>query len=135
MTVRHGSDRVTRGIRVQVEPTFLADESHPESGRFLFAYRVRITNEGQRPATLLSRHWIIVDSEGERQEVRGDGVVGQRPTLSPGESFEYSSYCPLEREWGTMEGAYRFLTESGEAFDVEIGRFYLVGEPYIAPVF
>ncbi len=120
---------------MQVEPTFLADESDPESGRFLFAYRVRLTNEGAETATLLSRHWLIVDSEGQRQEVRGDGVVGQRPTLAPNESFEYSSYCPLEREWGTMEGTYRFLSESGEGFDVEIGRFYLVAEPYIAPIF
>lgn len=137
----HGSEALTRGVRVQVTPSFLADRSDPRgersrsgdtsSGRFVFGYRIRITNESQAPVQLLSRHWIIVDADGERSEVKGDGVVGQQPVLAPGQSFEYSSICPLATPWGTMEGSYRFREalgpgNHGEEFSVAIARFFLV---------
>src|SRR5262245_52258200 len=125
-----GSEALTHGIRVNVAPSYLADRSDPEGlkpsterhgGRFVFGYRIRITNESQRTAQLISRHWIIVDSKGDRGEVEGDGVVGQQPVLAPGQSFEYSSFCPLPTPWGTMEGVYHFRDSlTGESFDVKI---------------
>lgn len=100
--------------------------SNPDQDQFLFRYRIHIVNEGDRPAQLVSRHWIIRDAEGNRQDVKGPGVVGETPRIVPGESFEYWSQCPLTTHWGTMEGAYRFQYDDGEVFDVEIGRFFLV---------
>lgn len=125
---RYGSDAITRGIRVRVSPFFLPDHSDPRGKKWVFAYRVRVTNEGERRARLLTRRWLITDAEGVVREVEGEGVVGQQPDLSPGQSFEYSSFCPLQTPWGTMEGSYQFYDEAGDAFDVAIGRFYLVPE-------
>lgn len=122
----HGSDTVTDSIRVRVTPSYLAAQSDPSQGKFLFAYDIHIRNEGHERARLRSRRWLIVDSDGERHEVRGPGVVGQFPDLGPGESFEYSSYCPLATSWGTMEGTYEFERENGTLFEVAVGRFYLV---------
>jgi ApaG protein len=122
----HGSDRITHGIRVRVTSRFLPRESSPDEDHFFFAYDVRIANEGDRQAKLLSRHWIIINADGERNEVRGPGVVGETPILEPGESFEYTSFCPLNTRWGTMEGSYRMEREDGATFDVDIGRFFLV---------
>lgn len=121
-----GSSCITRGLRVEVQPRYIPDESDPGAGRFTFGYRVRISNESGPVATLHSRHWVIVDADGERHEVRGEGVVGRNPTLSPGQSFEYASFCPLPTPWGTMEGTYLFVTEAGERFEVTVARFYLV---------
>jgi ApaG protein len=138
---KHGSDTTTRGIRVIVSPQHVPEEDmdpnapHIAEGdqwkgrRFIFAYQVRVTNESQATVQLLRRHWHIVDADGDVHEVRGDGVVGQQPTLKPGTGFEYSSYCPLQTPWGTMEGEYTFRDlESDEEFDARIGRFYLVGQ-------
>lgn len=122
----HGSDTVTDSIRVRVTPSYLSAQSDPSQGKFLFAYDIHIRNEGSDRARLRSRQWLIVDADGERHEVRGPGVVGQFPDLGPGESFEYSSYCPLATSWGTMEGSYEFEREDGSLFHVSIGRFYLV---------
>ncbi len=134
----HGSDVRTNGIRVQVSPSFMPGHSNPdaepaESGRYVFSYRVRITNESSEVATLLDRHWVITDAEGESREVRGPGVVGHRPRLRRDQSFEYESFCPLATPWGTMEGTYRFQRDRsdsapGELFDVAVGRFYLVAD-------
>src|SRR5437899_1864572 len=99
-----GSDSVTEGIRVQVIPEYIPEQSNPELNRFVFAYRVVITNEGDRWAKLLSRHWIIINDAGDREEIEGPGVVGYTPELYPGESFDYSSSTPLDTKWGTMEG-------------------------------
>lgn len=107
-------------------PRYSPEESDPDAKRFIFAYRVRITHESGPAATLLSRHWIIVDADGERHEVRGEGVVGRNPTLDAGHSFEYASFCPLHTPWGTMEGSYTFTTDDGERFEVAVARFYLV---------
>jgi len=93
---------------------------------FVFRYKVTMTNVGQESASLLSRHWIIVDGEGKREEVHGRGVVGEYPTLAPGESYSYISYCPLPTTWGTMEGSYTFEREDGSKIVAAIPRFFLV---------
>lgn len=115
----------TAGIRVQVTTMFLADRSSPREGQYLFAYTIRITNVGQETAQLLSRHWIITDAEGEVQEVRGAGVVGEQPVLAPGMTYEYTSYCPLKTNVGTMQGSYTMVRPSGEQFDARIAPFTL----------
>jgi ApaG protein len=116
----------TQGIRVSVESRFLAEESDPAKGRFLFAYEISIENEGEFPAQLIARHWIIKDAFDRTEEVRGEGVVGQTPSLEPGQSFTYSSYCPLRTDYGTMRGAYRMMRPSGEEFDAAIAPFALM---------
>ncbi len=132
----HGSEALTRGIRVRVHPWFLDEHSDPEQRRWVFGYRITITNTnatGSPPLQLLSRHWTIVDARGEAHEVRGEGVIGQQPILAPGDSHEYSSFCPLQTSWGTMEGSFRFRTAGDgpdgerEQFDADVARFYLVG--------
>lgn len=128
LTSSRGSEAVTHDIRVRVEPHFLPHESQPELGRYFFAYRITIVNEGDRRTRLVSRTWRIVDADGDERDVQGPGVVGEFPDLAPGESFQYVSYCPLETEWGTMEGSFRFEWSDGQAFDVPIARFYLVAE-------
>lgn len=124
----YGSVALTRGIRVAVSPMYLPEQSDPASRRFLFAYKIRIANEGDIGVRLISRRWMIVNAHGEREDVEGDGVVGQQPHLRPGQTFEYSSYCPLNTSWGTMEGAYLMERDDGEFFDATIARFYLVPE-------
>lgn len=119
---------VTRGFRVDVRPQYLPEHSKPAEGKYVFGYHIRIENVGVERAKLLSRHWVIVDADGDRHDVTGEGVVGNQPDLGPGEHFEYSSFCPLETPWGTMEGSYRFRADSGEEFDVRVARFYLVAE-------
>lgn len=114
------------GVRVNVKPEFLPEHSDPSAARWVFGYRVRITNEGPQPVTLLRRHWIIVDGDGDRHDVEGDGVVGHQPRLEPGEVFEYASYCPLETRWGTMEGEFHMVPNGGESFAARVARFYLV---------
>ncbi|MBX3386628.1 MAG: Co2+/Mg2+ efflux protein ApaG [Phycisphaeraceae bacterium] len=125
------SERTTHGVRVSVWPSYLPDQSDPADHKFVFAYRIRITNESAVTVRLESREWTIIDADGDRKVVRGEGVVGQRPLLGPGQSFEYSSLCPLETSWGTMEGHYRFRAvdpaSPAEEFDAQIGRFLLVG--------
>jgi ApaG protein len=126
-----GSDTLTRGVRVRVTPSFLPEQSSPEHGKYLFGYRITISNEGEpsitvpRRVQLLSRHWIIIDADGDRHEVKGPGVVGETPIIEPGDSHTYSSFCPLETPWGTMEGTYQMRDDSGEEFDAVIGRFVL----------
>ncbi|HLQ36331.1 MAG TPA: Co2+/Mg2+ efflux protein ApaG [Planctomycetota bacterium] len=120
------SDQLTEGVRIHAAAQFLPQESDPSSSRFVFAYKITMTNEGERTARLLSRHWIILDSENRRDEVRGPGVVGEYPKLAPGESYSYVSYCPLPTTWGTMEGTYTFERDEGQRFQVRIGRFFLV---------
>jgi ApaG protein len=124
------SETVTRGIRVSVESHFEPERSSPDDGQWFFSYHVRIANEGERVAQLLSRHWIITDGDGKEQEVRGPGVVGEQPVLEPGEAFEYTSGCPLQTPVGSMRGTYRMVAPGGEAFDAEIAPFGL-GEPRV----
>lgn len=120
------SSAVTDGIRVDVRSTFQPERSEPEKGRWLFSYTVRIANEGDLPAQLLARHWVITDAEGRREEVVGDGVVGHQPRLEPGEQFEYTSYCVLQTPHGSMHGSYRMVREDGTRFAARIAPFPLL---------
>jgi ApaG protein len=116
---------VTRAIRVQVEPVYLDDQSEPEKGQHVWAYRVRIANEGTETVQLVTRYWHITDGLGRVQEVRGAGVVGEQPVLNPGESYEYTSGTPLPTPSGIMRGTYQMRTPAGERFDIEIPAFSL----------
>jgi len=123
------SAAVTRGIHVDVESIYVPERSDPTWKMWLFAYHIRISNKSSETVTLLGRHWIITDGDGKIEEVRGPGVVGEQPTLEPGESFDYTSGCPLGTPFGTMHGTYQMKTEQGESFDVEIAPFAL-SQPY-----
>jgi ApaG protein len=123
------SEAVTRGVRVQVESHYHSERSDPTKKEWFFSYRIVVRNEGDEPVRLMTRHWVITDADGGVQEVRGPGVVGQQPLLAPGQSFEYTSFCPLATSFGTMHGTYRMVTDAGEPFDAEIAPFAL-GEPY-----
>ncbi|MBL8694315.1 MAG: Co2+/Mg2+ efflux protein ApaG [Planctomycetes bacterium] len=126
------SNAVTEGIRVRVAAQLVPEQSDPQQGRFLYVYRVILTNEGDERAKLLGRHWIILDADNERRDVRGSGVVGEHPDLAPGESFQYQSSCQLATRWGTMEGSYLFERPDGRRFEAAIGRFFLA--PNAAPI-
>ncbi len=116
----------TRAIRVTVQPFFLEDQSEPDEGRFVWAYRVQIENVGNDAVQLMRRSWHITDARGRVIEVEGEGVVGEQPLLEAGESFEYTSGTPLETPSGIMKGAYHMvIATSGEAFDVAIPAFSL----------
>ena len=125
MTNPH-SDLTTNGMRIHAAAQFLPQESEPGKRRYVFAYRITMTNVGSETAKLVSRHWVIVDSDGKREEVRGKGVVGDYPKLAAGENYSYVSYCPIATTWGTMEGSYTFERDDGTRFQVGIGRFFLV---------
>ncbi len=122
------SEAITRGVRVRVRPRYLADHSNPPE-RWIFTYAVEITNVGKETVQLLSRHWVITDAHGHVEEVRGPGVVGAQPLLAPGESFEYTSFCPLPTAYGTMHGTYQMITSEGETFDAEVAAFHM-STPY-----
>ena len=126
------SDVTTDGIRVRVGAQYIPNQSSPDSHRYAFAYKVRIDNDGDRSAQLLSRKWIILDADNDERIVEGEGVVGETPLLEPGASFEYVSGCTLPTEWGTMEGTYYFVREDGSAFEATVGRFFLA--PSVAPI-
>ncbi len=112
-------------VKVSVVPRFLPEQSHPEHGKYAFAYHVTIENQGSEPTTLISRHWIITDSEDNRQEVRGDGVVGEQPRIEPGRRHSYTSGVVLDTPVGTMEGSYQMQYDSGDEFDAPIAPFLL----------
>ena len=120
---------VTRDIRVTVMSRFVEEESSPEQDRFFFAYTVEITNMSPERVQLRARYWKIIDGNGKVQEVRGTGVVGKQPVLGPGETFNYTSGCPLTTPDGTMEGSYTMVTAGGESFHAEIPAFSL-DSPY-----
>ena len=119
------SDTTTRGIRIQVTTSYVPERSSPRESEYLFTYRVRISNEGTETAQLVSRDWIITNAEGEVERVKGPGVVGHQPTLAPGQSFEYSSFCPLRTSVGSMHGTYQMVTPEGDEFDALIAPFTL----------
>jgi len=119
------SNAVTDGIRVTVKSQYVPDQSVPSSKRYVFAYTVRIENEGTEPAQLRTRHWIITDGDGKIEEVRGPGVVGQTPYLRPGEHFEYTSGCILQTPRGDMRGTYQMIRPDGREFDARIATFVL----------
>jgi ApaG protein len=140
MTSSQQSERTTEGIRITAAAEYmpqealprefyaasLSDDDHDVMQNFVFRYKITMSNIGEGTVRLLSRHWLIVDGEGQREEVRGRGVVGEHPSLAAGEDYSYVSYCPLPTAWGTMEGSYTFEREDGTRFDVAIGRFFLV---------
>jgi ApaG protein len=126
----HTSEAVTRNVRVRVRCQFAPDRSKPAAREWFFVYTITIANEGGETVQLNTRHWLITDGDGEVREVRGSGVVGEQPVLAPGQSFTYSSGCPLGTPFGVMEGTYQMVNEAGEAFDVRIAPFTL-SEPYI----
>jgi ApaG protein len=118
-------DPPPRRIRVDVETQYLDDQSDPREQRYVFAYTITIRNEGETPARLLGRHWIITDANGKVQEVRGDGVVGEQPHLQPGQGFRYSSGAIIETPVGSMQGSYQMVDDDGQQFDAPISVFTL----------
>ena len=112
-------------IKVEVATRYLESDSDPEDDRFVFAYTVTILNEGDIPAKLLTRHWVITHGNGRKQEVRGDGVVGEQPRIKPGEGYQYTSGTILETPMGTMGGSYQMITDDGEEFSAPIPEFLL----------
>lgn len=126
-------EAVTQGVRVSVTPEFLEDRSSPDDGRYFWAYTVEITNERSETVQLRSRLWRITDGNGRTEEVRGPGVVGQQPVLAAGESFKYTSGCPLTTPSGIMTGAYQMTQEDGKLFSVTIPAFSL-DSPYVRRV-
>ena len=115
----------TRDILVRVAPAYMAEQSRPDEGQWLWSYVVEIENHGTQTVTLMSRHWIITDARNRVEEVKGPGVVGEQPVLGPREAFRYNSGCPLTTPSGSMRGTYQMVTAAGEAFDVEIPAFSL----------
>ena len=127
-SARLGSETVTQDVTVRVSPRYMPEQSDPEEPRFVFGYYVDVVNRGSTGVRILSRHWTIIDGNGDVHEVEGEGVVGLTPHIASGDSFRYGSYCPLRTEWGTMEGIYHAVRDDGSAIDLAIGRFYLVRE-------
>lgn len=118
-------ERITRGIKVIVRPQYLEGQSKPDEDHFVWAYTITVENHGRETVTLKTRYWKITDATGKMQEVRGAGVVGETPTLKPGDSFTYTSGCPLKTPSGFMVGAYQMQNEAGDLFNIEIPAFSL----------
>ena len=116
---------ITRKIEVTVEPAFMPDRSAPDRGQFFWSYTIVITNTGGETVQLKTRHWIITDATGRKQEVRGPGVIGEQPVIAPGERYEYTSGVPLPTSSGFMTGRYQMVSESGEQFEIDVPTFTL----------
>ena len=119
------SEAVTNQIRVEVLSRHSPENSRPNQDQWVFEYTVRITNQGAETVQLVSRHWIITDALEHIEEVKGPGVIGEQPVLAPGESFQYSSWCPLRTPTGVMRGTYQMVRTGGTQFDIEIAPFAL----------
>ena len=115
----------TNGIQVQVTTRYLPERSSPRENEYWFAYFIRISNLGAETAQLVSRHWIITNADGEEEDVRGEGVVGEKPVLEPGAVYNYNSFCHLKTSVGTMHGEYTMVRPSGEVFEAQIAPFTL----------
>ena len=126
-------EQVTQGIRVSVRPSFSLSHSDPDDGKFVFSYLIEMENQGEESARLLFRHWHIHDSKGEDTEVDGEGVVGKQPTIGPGHSHRYKSFCVLRSPAGFMEGYYTFVRPDGREFRVPIPRFDLAAPLAVGP--
>jgi ApaG protein len=118
-------EAITHRVKVTVEPTFEPDRSDPDERRYFWRYAIEIVNLGDKPVTLMERHWRITDADGRQQEVRGPGVVGEQPTIEPGQAFRYTSGCPLTTPSGMMVGEYRMVDSDGRSFEVSIPAFSL----------
>jgi ApaG protein len=121
----HAYEAETDGIVVRVRPSYLAGQSDPESGRWVWAYQVEIENRGAATVQLIARHWIITDARGQIEDVRGPGVVGEQPTIPPGDSYSYTSGCPLGTASGSMAGSYSMTDTEGRSFEAAIPAFSL----------
>jgi len=119
------SEASTEGVRVSVRARYSAEHSDPAQSSWFFLYTITISNEGDAPAQLLSRHWVITDGTGHTEEVRGPGVVGEQPELQAGDSFEYTSGCPLPTPFGSMEGTFEMVRPDGATFSARVARFEL----------
>lgn len=117
---------MTQDIHVTVKPNYIAQQSRPAEGRYVYAYTITIANQSDVAAQLIGRHWIIRDQEEKKQEIRGIGVVGEQPYLGPGKSYTYTSGVILETQTGIMQGSYQMKSDDGKLFDVEIPAFALV---------
>ncbi|HPI40491.1 MAG TPA: Co2+/Mg2+ efflux protein ApaG [Pseudobdellovibrionaceae bacterium] len=117
---------VEYNFEIQVKTVYVSKESRPHENYHFFAYKISILNKGAHSAQLVSRHWIITDSLGGIEEVKGPGVVGIQPKIQPGQTFEYESACPLGTPTGSMKGSYNMLGESGENFQIEVPEFFLI---------
>ena len=126
MTASVISSAVTEGIRVTVSAAYVPEQSAPAAKRYVFAYTVKILNEGAQAAQLRTRHWVITDGNGKVEEVRGPGVVGQQPYLKPGEAFEYTSGCVLQTSRGEMRGTYQMHRPDGSGFDATIAVIAMI---------
>ena len=124
-------EEITRSIRITVKPFFLDEQSSPENDHYVFAYQVKIENQGAETVQLRNRYWKITDGFGQQQEVRGEGVVGEQPVINPGDSYEYTSGTPLGTSSGIMVGTYEMVTSGGESFDAAVPAFSL-DSPYTA---
>jgi ApaG protein len=131
---RLGSVVETNGYRVSVSPAFVPEQSDATARRYVYQYLVNVVNVNGPTATLRGRRWVIIDGLGRQEEVKGEGVVGRQPTLKPGDTFAYRSFCPLNTPWGTMEGSYQMEGEDGAWFEVKVGRFYLVAPTERTPL-
>lgn len=118
-------ETTTDGIRITVFPEYLEDQSDPDQNDFFFAYHIEIANLSEKRAHLKTRHWIITDGDGEVKEVKGEGVVGKQPVLKPGDTFEYTSYCPLKTPVGVMQGTFHMVLEDESNLDAQINPFSL----------
>ena len=118
-------EKRTCRITIEVETQYVDDQSSPDESRYVFAYTVKISNQGDIPAKLINRHWIITDGDGGVEEVRGRGVVGEQPNIEPGNEYRYTSGTVLKTPVGSMEGSYGMQTENGELFDAKINAFSL----------
>ena len=116
----------TDNIQIIVEPAYLPERSDPTKPIYMFSYKIKIKNTGTETVQLKSRYWHITDGNGNVEEIRGPGVVGNQPYLKNGERFEYTSFCPLRTEFGIMKGTYQMVSDNGETFDAEVPVFHLV---------
>jgi ApaG protein len=119
------SEPASHKIRVDVSTNYVDEQSKPDESRYVFAYTITIRNEGKVPARLMTRHWVITDANGKVQEVRGEGVVGEKPYLKPGQGFRYSSGAVIETPVGAMQGSYQLVADDGSRFDAPIAPFTL----------
>jgi ApaG protein len=116
----------TDGVTVRVAVSYLPEQSEPERGRWFWAYHIRIENDGAQTVQLLTRHWVITDGRGARHSVEGEGVIGEKPVIAPGDSYDYVSGCPLATPTGSMQGSYRMIGEDGARLEVAIPKFALL---------
>lgn len=116
----------THGVKIMARPSYLTEQSQPERNRWVWSYEITVTNESDEAVQLLDRHWIITDAQGEVDEVRGEGVIGQQPVIEPGQAFTYQSFCPLPTDYGFMRGTFGMVKSDGTRFEAIIAPFVLL---------